>query len=39
MAYQDRTFWISLLRSDPRFDGIRSDPRYNDLLRRMNLTP
>jgi len=25
-------------RVDPRFEGIGTDPRYKDLLRRMNLT-
>ena len=39
MAYEDRSFWLIWLRTDPRFDGIRSDPRYQDILRRMHLTP
>jgi tetratricopeptide (TPR) repeat protein len=39
MAYQDRSFWMIWLRVDPRFNGIRGDPRYQDLLRRMHLTP
>jgi hypothetical protein len=38
MAYQDRSFWMIWLRMDPRFDSIRADPRYQDLLRRMRLT-
>jgi Flp pilus assembly protein TadD len=37
MAFQDRSFWMVWLRIDPRFDGVRSDPRYQDLLRRMRL--
>jgi len=39
MAYQDRSFWMIWLRIDPRFDGIRGDPRYQDILRRMHLNP
>jgi Flp pilus assembly protein TadD len=39
LAYQDRSFWMCWLRIDPRFDGIRADPRYHDILRRMHLTP
>ena len=37
-AYEDHSYWILFLRIDPRFDGIRGDPRYQDLLRRMHLS-
>ncbi len=39
MAYEDRSERLIKLRIDPRFDGIRDDPRYHDILRRMHLTP
>jgi TolB-like protein/Tfp pilus assembly protein PilF len=39
LALQDRSFWMCWLKIDPRFDGVRSDPRYADILRRMNLAP
>jgi serine/threonine protein kinase/Tfp pilus assembly protein PilF len=39
MAYQDRSFAMTYLKIDSRFDPIRGDPRYQDILRRMHLTP
>lgn len=37
-AYEDKSDSLILyLTADPQMDGIRSDPRYKDLLRRMNL--
>jgi TolB-like protein/tetratricopeptide (TPR) repeat protein len=38
-AYGDRSALIVNLRQDFRFDPLRSDPRFQDLLRRMNLPP
>jgi tetratricopeptide (TPR) repeat protein len=39
MAYDDRAVWMSYLAVDPVFDGFRSDQRFQDLLRRVNLLP
>jgi serine/threonine protein kinase/Flp pilus assembly protein TadD len=36
-AYEARNFGLILLKVDPWFDNLRSDPRFQDLLRRMNL--
>jgi eukaryotic-like serine/threonine-protein kinase len=37
-AYQAHDEYMTLLKVDPVFDTLRSDPRYTDLLRRMNLS-
>jgi serine/threonine protein kinase/Tfp pilus assembly protein PilF len=36
-AFEDHSTWLMWIKVDPRFDGIRDDPRYHDLLRRMRL--
>jgi serine/threonine protein kinase/Tfp pilus assembly protein PilF len=38
-AYQDRSAAIVQLKVNPELDGLRSDSRYQDLLRRMNFPP
>ena len=36
-AYDERDAWMDYLAIDPRLDGLRSDARFTNLLRRMNL--
>ena len=34
-AYQEHDVWLIALRTDPRFDSLRSDPRYAELVRKI----
>jgi serine/threonine-protein kinase len=36
-AYEERSFWLLSLNVEPKFERLHSDPRYQDLRRRMNL--
>ena len=36
-AYQERSFFMVLLKTEAVLDSLRPDPRFKDLLKRMNL--
>ncbi len=36
-AYRERSHWLLWLKRDPRWDGIRADPRFQALVRKVGL--
>jgi hypothetical protein len=36
-SYEERSHWLIYLHIDPSMDGLRSNPRLHDLLRRVGL--
>jgi DNA-binding winged helix-turn-helix (wHTH) protein/tetratricopeptide (TPR) repeat protein len=37
-AWENRDPWLVLLKSEPRVDALRKDPRFKDILKRIGLT-
>lgn len=39
IAFDERTGWMTFLKTDPHLDVLRPNPRFQALLRRMNFPP
>jgi hypothetical protein len=37
-AVEERSVWLNLAKIEPRYDAIRTDPRFTKLLERLGLS-
>jgi hypothetical protein len=37
-SYENRDFMLPFVNTDPLYDGLRADPRFQSVMRRMNLS-
>ena len=37
-ALDDGCFWLSIMKTEPIFDPLRGDPRFKDILKKVNLS-
>jgi hypothetical protein len=38
-GFEERSAWMVYLNLDPRLDGLRADPRFQELVHRVGLPP
>ena len=38
-GFAERTFWLAHLKVEPAFDGLRKEPGFQALLKKMNFPP
>jgi glycerol kinase len=38
-AYEEHDMWLATLKVEPKWDSLRSDPRFQELERRVGLLP
>jgi TolB-like protein/Tfp pilus assembly protein PilF len=38
-AYEEHADFLAYFKVDPRYEGLRSDPRYENIIRKIGLTP
>jgi hypothetical protein len=38
-AYAERSAWLAYAKVDPKYENLRSDSRFTDVLRRVGLQP
>jgi DNA-binding winged helix-turn-helix (wHTH) protein/TolB-like protein/lipoprotein NlpI len=36
-AHEDKSWWMATLKANPQLDSLRREPRFQDLLKKMNL--